>query len=116
MERRRHERYFTAAALSFLWKDRAGVPRRVRGVLRDMSVGGVFVLADDVPPVETDVEIEVFLRSVLLHSRLVICGRGQVVRVETGPKSPEGTTKSTGFAAAIEKFTMRNEEGEVLES
>jgi PilZ domain-containing protein len=111
MERRRHERYLAAAALSFLWKDPEGVPYRAKGRVRDMSASGVFVLADDVPPVGAYVGIEVFMRSVLARSQLVIEGEGPVVRVEASP----GARERAGFAAAIKAFTLRNEKGEVLE-
>jgi hypothetical protein len=111
MERRRHQRYDLEAALSFAWKDPSGVPKSAEGLLRDISGGGVFVLADDLPPTGADVRFEVLVRSVLPTSRLVILGKGQVLRVEVGlmPKL------STGFSASVPTFTLRNENADVVE-
>jgi PilZ domain len=112
MERRQHERFVLEAALNVLWKDSEGAPQQAKGLARDISASGVFVFADEVPPVRTDVEIEVLISSVLARSRLVIQGAGQVIRVEAGPTVRE---RAAGFAAVISGFRLRNEKGEVLE-
>jgi hypothetical protein len=100
------------ASLNVLWKDPEGVPHQAKGLARDISASGVFVFADEVPPVRANVEIEVFISSVLARSRLVIQGAGQVVRVEAGPTVRE---RAAGFAAVMSRLTLLNERGEVLE-
>jgi hypothetical protein len=112
MERRQHERFVLEAALNVLWRDPEGVPHQTKGLARDISASGLFALADEVPPGGANVEIEVFVGSVLARSRLVIQGEGRVVRVEAGPRVRE---RAAGFAASINAFTLRNEKGEVLE-
>lgn len=111
MERRRHQRYDLEAALSFVWKDSAGVPKRAGGHLRDISGGGVFVWSDDLPSMGAGVRFEMLVRSILPGSRLIIQGKGQVLRVDVGliPKAP------AGFAASVTTLTLRNENADVVE-
>jgi hypothetical protein len=110
MDRRRHERYGLQAELSYLWKDPRDVSYHAQGLARDISTGGIFVSTDDLPPTGANVRIDVSIRSILARSRLVIQANGRVVRVQPGPAKGQA-----GFAAAIETFTLRNEDGEIIE-
>ena len=114
MEWRQHRRYDLEARLSYVWRDNAGGLHQNQGLSRDISGGGVFVWTHDLPPPRADVEIDVFVSSILASSTLVIRGIGQVVRVE-GAGDLQGREKErTGFAAAVKAFALRNEKGYVV--
>jgi len=109
MERRRHERYPVAPALNFLWTNPEGVPYRAKGLVRDMSESGIFVLADQAPPVGTPVGMEVLVRSVWARSQVVIELEGEVVRVEARQRG----YRDIGFAAVVRNVVLHNEQGEI---
>lgn len=78
----------------FGWTDPDGLSQRQGGFTRDISTGGLFVLCDVSPPLETVLTLSVLLpplQAALPFLRLT--GEGQVVRVGM---------KQTGFAAASE--------------
>jgi PilZ domain len=111
MDRRRHERFYLEAPLSFSWNDPEGVRHRHPGLLRDMSGSGVFVSTDDSPPQGARIQFSMSFHSLFSGSRLVIRACAQVVRVELGaPVQGRGA-----FAAAIKTFTLRNEEKKLIE-
>jgi PilZ domain len=111
MNRRLHDRFFLEAALRFLWEDPSGFTHEAQGLVRDISMGGAFIVASAPPPVGTTVRIAVFLRSVWPRSALVIEAKGQVVRVEAGvPRKA-----LAGFAATVETLVLQGESGEIIE-
>jgi hypothetical protein len=115
MPRRNHQRYDLKATLSFSWMDEDGALYWHQGFTRDISAGGVFVWTDRVPPPRANVQIEIFVSSLLPRSILVIRGEGQVVRVAQNLPDSQDDTERTGFAAAINTFTLNNDEGELFD-
>jgi hypothetical protein len=115
MPHRKHQRYDLEATLNFGWQGEDGALYWHQGFTRDISAGGVFVWADRLPPPRANVQIEVFISSLLPRSILVIRGEGQVVRVAQNLPDSQDDTERTGFAAAIDTFTLRNEEGELVD-
>lgn len=106
MERRQYGRYNLQAPLTFSWKDPRGVRQRRKGVLSNVSGGGVFVSTCDSPPQGTRIWFRVCFQSVFADVRLILRAAAQVVRVALAAP----TEGRAGFAAAIETFTLHNEE------
>lgn len=104
MDRRQHERYDIQAPVRFSWKDLTDVRQRGKGLLTDISGGGLFVSTPDSPPEGARIRLSVAFRTVFAGAGLVIRGVGAVVRVEL-PREAEGRL---GFAAAIETFSFRS--------
>jgi PilZ domain len=111
MDRRRHERSDVEAPVNFSWKvpESAG-RRRGEGTIRNISRGGVFVSTGDHPAVGARVRFHIFFRSFFPGSRLVMQTNAVVVRTEPSSQAEV----RTGFAAALESYTLRNEE-EIIE-
>lgn len=111
MDRRRHERYDLESPLTFSWKEAGGARHRQRGLLRNMSGGGVFVRTNQSPPEGTRVQFRMSFRSFFADSRLVLWACAEVLRVESAP----ALETDSGFAAAIKTFTLRNAERRLIE-
>lgn len=111
MDRRRHERYELEGPLSFSWRSPRGVRHRQRGLLHNMSGGGVFVSTDDLPPQGGRIQFSLSFHYFFAGSRLVLRARAQVLRVEL----TAGAQGRAGFAAAIESFTLRNDQKKLIE-
>jgi hypothetical protein len=103
MDRRQHERYNLPVTLSFSWRDPCGVLQRRRGLLRNISGGGVFVSTQDWPQDGASIRLNVSFRAVFPGAPLVLRAVAQVVRLESCAEL-EGRA---GFAAAIKTFTLR---------
>ena len=95
MELRKATRYRVSAPALYRWQRADGTLQEARGISRDISDRGVFVLAKDLPPPGVHVELEVRLPAVTGSSRSAqLYGEGTVVRT-SGPGARE-----SGFAAA----------------
>jgi len=103
MDRRRHDRYDLEAAARFSWRDDGGVRWRCRGLTRDISETGIFVVAGDTPPSGARVRLEVHAWSPA-GSGLLMQTTGKVVRVEASAR-PAGTA---GFAIVTSSLVLRN--------
>ena len=110
MERRQHERYDLQAPVSFSWKDSQGVRQRGKGILLNISGGGLFVATRGLPPQEARMRFIVSFRTVFADTHLVVRASAQVVRMEAG--EAEGRV---GFAAAIKTFTLRSDQKSLIE-
>jgi hypothetical protein len=82
MERREHKRHDLAAPVKFSWELADGTVSEGTGITRDLSAGGLFVMADDPPPAGATVQFEVDLETGRLGSGVNIRAKGQVIRVE----------------------------------
>jgi len=102
MERRQHERYSVKGAVNFSWNDQGGVRQRRKGLLNNISGGGVLVSTSDPPPNGTCIQFSVLFRPIFGGARLFIRAVGRVIRVELASKV-EGRTE---FAAVIKTFTL----------
>jgi hypothetical protein len=97
MERRKSTRYRVIAPVLFSWDPKNRPPQSGKGVTRDISTSGVYVLTAANPPVGSRVQMEILvpkLRSTDVGIHL--CGEGIVVRVESG-----GITREDGFVAKV---------------
>jgi len=102
MDRRNHKRFEVEATARFSWTDAGGVRWQGRGLTRDISETGVFVLTPDCPPSGVTVRLEVRASS-LTRSGLMMQAKGQVVRVEAS----EASAAIAGFAAATRSLKLR---------
>jgi PilZ domain-containing protein len=95
-ERRRSHRYPVQAPVLFKWT-KEGITRRERGMSREISSGGLYVLCDTPPPAGATVWIEVLLPALEPDARsLHLKAKGTVLRVE------ELMNGTRGFAATSE--------------
>jgi len=107
MERRQHERYGLQAPVGFRWKDSRDTSQSRKGLLLNISGGGVFIATRDLPPGGASIRFSVSLQSALGGTQLDIRASAKVVRVEL-PGEAEAAER-TGFAAAIKAFTLRSD-------
>ena len=106
MDRRQHERYNLKAPVKFSWIDQNGVRQRCRGVLNNISGGGVLVSTHESPPNGALIHFSVFFSSLYGGARLVIRAVGQVLRVKLASQGG----KISEFAATIKTFTLHDDQ------
>lgn len=89
MEERKAVRFRLPATVIFRWANQASVGRT-----RDISIEGVFVICDTLPPVGTALSFDVYLPPLETNTlqRPHLEAAGKVIRVEVGEES-------SGFAA-----------------
>lgn len=94
--RRGEERYRVAATVSFKWRSEHGDWREGRGITRDISGGGLFILAYPVPVPGSQIVVVVQIPSLSpAKIPIVFQGYGTVVRIEPREGQP------VGFAASV---------------
>jgi len=98
MEPRKHNRYRLEIPVIFAWKGSQDVRQEGIGLTRDLSVKGAFIRATTVPPSGVNLEFKVFLPPRRAALPVPLCGKGQVVRVDSVPER-----NRTGFAVATGK-------------
>jgi hypothetical protein len=102
---RKHTHYRLAVPVIFSWKGAEGSRQQDVGLTHDLSVGGAFIFATRPPPLNTNLEIKVFLPPTSTALPPLIYAQGQVVRVE-----PAHGRRRAGFAVAAEPFVLRRRE------
>jgi len=95
---REHNRYRLGVPVIFLWKDGQGIWQQHMGLTRDLSVGGAFIFATDLPPSGADLKFQALLPANKGALPGGLHARGRVVRAE-----PARGTNLAGFAVALEK-------------
>lgn len=100
MERRRYERHDLSAPVIFVW-GKSDACRGV-GVTRDLSAGGLFVFTEDLPTVETSVQLAVNLAVPERGPGLIVRAKGQVKRVELA----DSMGRRGGFAVATGRMRL----------
>ena len=104
MERREHRRFDLQVPIQFNWKDRKGVRGLGSGRARNISIGGMFVYSDSLPPRDTEVRVELFFpSSQLVEAGVQMTTRARVLRLQ--PATPGKT--DGGFAVVSQSFGMR---------
>lgn len=104
IELRRAQRYRLNAPVEYEWADGAVSTQREEGAVRDISISGVYVEANrELPPVGTQVQLEIFLpkysdpgTGMRLH------GEGYVLRVRTVVQDADSERR--GFAASLQFY------------
>jgi hypothetical protein len=105
VEKRSEIRYQVDARALFSWEDSQHNRLQGRGITRDMSVLGAFILTTDCLPVEFPVEVEMLLSGVTGPKSIIrLTGVAHVLRVE---RSSSGRGQA-GFAVVSEDRTRWN--------
>jgi PilZ domain len=106
MEQRRHQRIDLGALVRFSWQGSGCNECHGKGITRDLSAGGLFVISDTLPPAASIVEFEVDLESSSLGSAVNIQAKGQVRRVEV----PGTEGHLGGFAISARRMKLKRAE------
>ncbi len=103
MELRQDHRYRLTAQVSFTWEYAHGDIREGKGLTRDISKSGIFVLTPAAPPLDTAVLLEVIL-PLPETPGTKLRSHGHVIRIE-----PEGfaVDADVAFRMQAEKHTRR---------
>ena len=104
IELRKTKRYQLSAPALFLWAPQEGKPQSGQGATRDINASGVYVLADDLPPVGALVQLDILLPKLGDPGfGMSLAGEGVVLRVE--PRGSRGAdTSKGGFAASVQFY------------
>jgi hypothetical protein len=108
MERRKAVRYPLGARAVFAWEDSQGSRFSGEGITRDIGLGGAFILSATCPPIESMLQLDIFLPPLPQNTRgtKIAAGEGVlVVRVE-----PPVGGGSNGFAVLSKGFTLQRQE------
>lgn len=97
MQPRKTTRYQLTSPATYWWGPKGGQRIANRGVTRDISTAGVFIFAQEQPPVGARIELEILLPSLEnIGPGVRLYGEGLVLRVE------RENHNNTGFAASVE--------------
>lgn len=104
MERRSRIRFALRAAAHFRWENPEGLTFTGQGFTRDISSQGAYVYAEEPPPAQTDVHIEILLPSVMeSQGALFMRAKAKIIRVE--PNDIDQRTE--GFVAYSNSYELR---------
>jgi hypothetical protein len=96
MDLRRSRRYRLFTRASFCWESLDGLLLEGKGITRDISTGGTFIVTDTVPESGAQLEIDVYLPSTRRSSTVLqLHGEGKVIRADWQHK------RLVGFAAEV---------------
>ncbi len=99
MELRGQTRYKIQAPVSFEWDEHGGLKKFARGITRDISTNGFYVLSPIAPPLGARVRFTIFFPSLRSKAGEVSWpGQGVIVRSE----GPEGKESGFGVKAQFE--------------
>jgi hypothetical protein len=98
------ERLALAVDVKLAWKIRGQLRRQERGVTRNISSRGMFVVTRRPPPRRTLVRFEFSLKPAAGTKPIRVQGEGQVVRV----KQTETNAMQTGFALVNQWFKLND--------
>ena len=104
MELRQNHRYRLTAQVSFTWEFTSGDIHEGKGLTRDISKSGIFVLTPAAPPLDAAVLLEVIL-PLPETPGTKLRSHGHVIRIE-----PEGfaVDADVAFRMQAEKHTRRH--------
>lgn len=89
----------------FAWTDARGRQRKGKGVARDVSAGGFYLVTRDKPPVESAISFEAYLPPVGPAARAMrLQGEAQLLRVESEETHDNEVWR--GLAAAAERVVL----------
>lgn len=95
--------------VKFAWTDARGRQRKGKGVARDVSAGGFYLVTRDQPPVESAISFEAYLPPVGPDARAMrLQGEAQFLRVES--EETHGNQGWRGLAAAAERVVLHEVE------
>jgi hypothetical protein len=109
IELRKSNRYRLSAPVFFFWAPQNRPPQSDEGMTRDVNTTGVYVSADETPPVGALVQMDIMLPN-LAHGGpgIHLTGEGVVLRVDPRGAKASGTNEG-GFAASVQFYPEPSE-------
>jgi hypothetical protein len=105
-ERRKPTRYILHLPVQFVYLDRDGVREEGKGFTREISLQGVYVYAESLPPADAEIDLEIYFTSLLETGKnLKFMAKAKVIRLE--PNTLDERTG--GFASVTGYFTLLND-------
>jgi hypothetical protein len=102
MELRKANRYQLCGPVLFMWAHQDGKPQNGKGLTRDISPFGVYVITNRLPQVGARVQMEILLPTLTEKgSGMQLTGEGMVLRCE---HSDSGDSPNAGFAASVQFY------------
>lgn len=95
--------------VKFAWTDARGRQRKGKGVARDVSAGGFYLVTRDKPPVESAISFEAYLPPVGPDAKAMrLQGEAQLLRVQSEKTHDNEVWR--GMAAAAENLVLQETE------
>jgi hypothetical protein len=105
LERRKQTRFSLRLPVHFEYEDPQGAAHKREGFTRDISLQGVYVYTESLPPAAAEIDLVVYFTSLLeLHKNVRWMAKAKVIRLE--PSADDG--RVGGFSSVTEKFTLFN--------
>lgn len=102
---RKFLRYRVGIPVIYSWKDKNGRPQRAKGLARDLSAGGLFLVSRMTPPEGVLISFEAFLPPLGPGAPpLRMQGEGRVLRVESAVEGD--SEQQDGFAAVSDSVVL----------
>ena len=112
MDRRGTTRYRLTLAVTFSWKDEAGIVQGSDGQSRDINGRGIYIYSHRKPPVGSYVEMNVLLPQTIPQKRVAeLHAKGRVVRID----SAEAPAGNAGFATMNHTVGLRDADGNEID-
>lgn len=93
------------APVQFTWVGHDGEPKTGRGVTRDVTTFGAYIVADALPSVGALMQLEIALPKVAQSpSGMCLHGEGVVLRTESSASVPRTGAGHGGFAATMQFY------------
>jgi hypothetical protein len=105
LERRRLTRYILRLPVHFEYLGRDGVRDEGNGFTREISLQGVYVYTESLPPADAEIDLDIYFTSLLETNKNVkFMAKAKVIRLE-----PSAVDERTGgFASVTGYFTLFN--------
>jgi hypothetical protein len=105
-ERRKPTRYILHLPVQFLYLARDGVREEGKGFTREISLQGVYVYAESLPPADAEIDLEIYFTSLLETGKnLKFMAKAKVIRLEPNMLDE----RTGGFASVTGYFTLLND-------
>jgi len=102
-ERRKLTRYILRLPVHFGYLNRDGVREEGEGFTREISLQGVYVYAESLPPADAEIDLEIYFTSLQeTDKNLKFMAKAKVIRLE--PRTLDGRTG--GFASITGYLTL----------
>lgn len=109
IERRKANRFRLSAPVFFYWAPQNGPAQSDQGTTRDINSHGVYIQADEVPPIGALVQMDILLPKLASSGLgMHLTGEGVVVRIEPRDANHEGWVQP-GFAASVQFYPEASE-------
>ena len=104
-ERRKQTRFNLRLPVRFGYQDQEEIAHKGDGFTRDISLQGVYVYSESLPPADSEIDIDIYFTSLLEADKNVRwMAKAKVIRLE-----PSATDERTGgFASVTGYFTLFN--------